>query len=50
MNDPDPNEPISVMRVIEFTLAVVALGLLCGAWAYSWLRGGLLAGFWYGGG
>lgn len=49
MNDPDQNEPISVMRVIEFTLAVLVLAMLSGVWVYSWFSGSLLAKFWYGG-
>ena len=39
MNDPDSNEPLSVMRAIEFTAAVVVLALLGGAWVYSRFRG-----------
>lgn len=50
MTPPTPdNEPVSVLRVIEFILAVVALAIVAGAWAYSWLRGGLLAALFYGG-
>lgn len=46
---PPPDESLSIGRVVEFALAILALALLTGSWAYSWFKGGLLAGFWYGG-
>jgi len=47
MND---DEQISVLRVVEVTIACAALFLLAGAWAWGWARGsGLMAVLWYGG-
>jgi hypothetical protein len=43
-------EPLSFLRVLEFVLAVIALAILGGAWAYSWLKGSLLAALWSGAG
>jgi hypothetical protein len=44
------NEPLSLWRVVEVTLAFAMLIGIAGCWAYGWLRGtGLLAGLWYGG-
>lgn len=45
----DENEPLSFLRVVEFTVAALTLAILSGAWVYSWFRGSLLAQFWYGG-
>jgi len=49
VNDHDPNEPISVMRVVEFAVAVLVLAVLGWAWVYNWFSGSLLAKFLYGG-
>ena len=50
MTTPTPdNEPVSVWRVIEFALAVAVLAVVAGVWIYGWLRGGMLAGMFYGG-
>ena len=50
MTPPTPdNEPVSVLRVIEFALAVAVLAVVAGVWVYGWLRGGMLASMFYGG-
>lgn len=50
MTPPQDDEPLSVLRVVEVTIAFALLLGIVGAWAYGWLRGtGLLAGLWYGG-
>lgn len=49
MEQPE-NEPVSVLRVVEVSLAFALLLGILGIWAYGWIRGtGLLAGAWYGG-
>ena len=49
MTPPTQDDQLSFLRVVEFALAVIALAVLAGAWGYSWWKGSLLAGFWYGG-
>ena len=50
MTPPTPdNEPVSILRVVEFVVAVSALAIFAGSWAYSWFKGGWLASLFYGG-
>lgn len=50
MTPPQPDEPVSVLRIIEVTLALAVLFGIAGVWVYGWLTGtGLLAVLWYGG-
>lgn len=50
MTPPQPDEPVSALRILEVALAFALLFGIAGLWLYGWLMGtGLLAWLWYGG-